>query len=143
MIEIISLVLRSLGTTLTSFLHKSIDTTSIIFQYLNKNADMKAKKTKEKEIKKNNNQIEDICDKGSLEDLFDKFIKSSAVIMAFILAGCTTNIEIQTTKSWEGHYMNEKEFHKATNDIKLDRNESIWVLSNRSLKRVLIQKEER
>lgn len=143
MLEIITLILKSLGNTLASFLYKLIDVIGMIFQYLNKNSEIKDKKTKKIEIEKTNKEIEKVCDEGSLDDLFDKFIKTSIIMITLFLIGCTTNIEIQTVKNWEGHYMDEKDFHKATDSIKLERGESIWVLSNRSLKRILIQKQEK
>ena len=61
------------------------------------------------------------------------------LIIAFILATCIgcTSVSIQTTKSWEGHFMSTNEFHKATSNIQLEEDETVWVLSNRTLKRIL------
>lgn len=67
---------------------------------------------------------------------------SILTIMICILSGCTTiQPTIQVTKQWEGHYKSEKEFYNSTKDIKLEKNESIWVLSNRTLIRVLNNNE--
>lgn len=60
-------------------------------------------------------------------------------IILLTLMGCMSNNEpeIYTAKSWEGHYYTADEFLKSTSNIQLEKNESVWVLSNRSLKRVL------
>lgn len=63
---------------------------------------------------------------------------------AFILAGvagCSSpavEIDLQTTRQWEGHYYKAEDFYAATRSVALERGESIWVLSNRTLERVLI-----
>lgn len=64
------------------------------------------------------------------------------ILSLFALVGCVSDQPtIQTVKSWEGHYMSVEDFNKQTNNIKLDKDESIWVLSNRTLKRVLKNNE--
>ena len=61
-----------------------------------------------------------------------------AIMLSVILAGCIT-IEpvVENTKQWENHYMTVEDFHAKTKDIKLDKDESIWVLSNYTLNRLL------
>ena len=56
------------------------------------------------------------------------------------LIGCTTIIEptIESTKTWEQHYKSVEEFKKGTQNIALDDDETIWVMSNKTLKRLLI-----
>ena len=55
-----------------------------------------------------------------------------------VAAGCTTvTVNIDPVKSWEGHYLTTNDFYKATSDISLEKGESIWVLSDRTLNRVL------
>jgi hypothetical protein len=63
------------------------------------------------------------------------------VCCILFLVGCT-NVSIQTTKKWEGHCMTVEDFKSATSNIALEADESIWVLSNRTLKRVLKNTEK-
>lgn len=58
------------------------------------------------------------------------------VLAVVLLSGCTTT-KVETTKPWEGHYMSTNDFYMTTTNIKLDKDESIWVLSNSTLKRLL------
>lgn len=57
-----------------------------------------------------------------------------------ILTGCTTinDPKIESTKPWEQHYKSVDEFKTGTKDIVLDDDETIWVMSNKTLKRLLI-----
>lgn len=64
--------------------------------------------------------------------------------MAFFLTfsllflGCSTyEPKVETTKRWENHYFTTNDFYKATSDITLEKGESIWVLSNSTLSRLL------
>lgn len=63
-----------------------------------------------------------------------KYIIISTVLL---FSGCINMTTIDPVKSWEGHFMTVDDFKKATNDITLDDDESIWVLSDRTLNRVL------
>ena len=98
-----------------------------------------------KEIDKKNSELEDICDKGTLDDLIN-FTKKMILILIIpitMLSGCKTNqIDVLTTKSWEGHYQSVQEFKEKTQDIKLDKKESIWVLSNQTLYSLLKQQKK-
>lgn len=60
-------------------------------------------------------------------------------ILTFTLVGCTTIKEpvVETTKPWENHYYSVEQFQNGTKDIKLEKSESVWVISNRTLSRVL------
>lgn len=54
--------------------------------------------------------------------------------------GCITvenKIECKPTEPWENHYFSVEEFKEKTQDIQLKDGQSIWVLSNETLKRVL------
>lgn len=53
------------------------------------------------------------------------------------LAGCASNIQINTVKSWEGHFFTTNEFYNATKNIQLNTDETIWVLSDKTLNNVL------
>lgn len=57
----------------------------------------------------------------------------------FLLTGCTNAIYVNTVKPWEGHYFNTNEFYNATKNINLSKKETIWVLSDITLKQVLKQ----
>ena len=61
-------------------------------------------------------------------------------ISLLFFAGCITvekTIECQTTEPWENHYFTVKEFKEKTQNIELKDRQSIWVLSNDTLKRIL------
>lgn len=57
-----------------------------------------------------------------------------------LISGCITTIEpkVESTKPWEQHYKSVEEFKRGTNDITLDKDESIWVISNKTLNRLLL-----
>lgn len=46
-------------------------------------------------------------------------------------------VNVDPVKSWEGHYKSTNDFYKATKNIQLENDESIWVLSDKTLNRVL------
>ena len=41
------------------------------------------------------------------------------------------------TKPWEGHFYTTNDFVKAASTIHLEKGESVWVLSNKTLLKVL------
>ena len=53
------------------------------------------------------------------------------------LVGCAKTIQINTIKSWEGHFLTTNEFYNATKNIQLNSDETIWVLSDKTLNGVL------
>lgn len=55
------------------------------------------------------------------------------------MSGCIQlSPTIQTTKSYEGHFYNKEDAKAAIESIRvLNNDESIWILSNSTLKRVL------
>lgn len=61
------------------------------------------------------------------------------VAMTTVCCGCVSSndISIQPTRTWENHYTSVKDFKAGTACIELQKGESIWVLSNSTLKRVL------
>ena len=104
---------------------------------------IKEKKEKIKREIKENNEIQDICNNGTLDDLLRKFNKISILALCLVIAGCQmSNEPIITTNVWEGHYKDETSFYKATRDIQLKKGESIWVLSNRTLSQLLINERK-
>lgn len=44
---------------------------------------------------------------------------------------------MQVTKPWENHYMTAEEFKAGTAGLQLEEGESVWVLSNKTLSRLL------
>lgn len=61
-----------------------------------------------------------------------------ASVIAIGLTGCMTEPKIEATKPWEGHcYTIEKLKDKVDNMQPLDDGESIWLLSNHTLNRLL------
>jgi len=57
-----------------------------------------------------------------------------------IITGCISvehNVVIESAKTYEGHYMTVEEFKKGTESMQLQSGESVWVLSNVTLKRLL------
>ena len=56
----------------------------------------------------------------------------------FLMTGCIIQPTIESTKPWEQHYKSVDEFKKGTENIILDENETIWVMSNKTLNRLLI-----
>lgn len=68
-------------------------------------------------------------------------------ILMLSLVGCaTTEPIVETTKPWENHYYTVEQFQNGTKEMKLEKGESVWVISNRTLSRVLknyMQKNEK
>lgn len=60
-------------------------------------------------------------------------------ILVLVFTGCTTTQQpvIETTKPWENHYYSVEDFQNGTKDMQLEKGESVWVISNRTLSRVL------
>jgi hypothetical protein len=62
----------------------------------------------------------------------------SFLIILISLCGCISyEPKVETIKTWENHYFTTNDFYKATENIKLEKGESIWVLSNSTLSRLL------
>lgn len=55
------------------------------------------------------------------------------------LTGCINIIEpkVECTRQWEGHYYTTNDFHECTKNITLKKGESVWVLSDSTMIRVL------
>lgn len=56
--------------------------------------------------------------------------------MFFITSGCYT-VTIDPIEKWEGHFFSENEALKALDNFKLKKGQSVWILSNSTLSRVL------
>lgn len=66
-------------------------------------------------------------------------MKKCLIVAITIVAftGCITEPKVESTKQWEGHYFTTQEFVEKTSNIELEKDESIWVLSNYTLNRLL------
>ena len=63
--------------------------------------------------------------------------KTFAILAMLILSGCMTEPKIEATKPWEDHYYTVDELKKIVDSIELDKDESIWLMSNHTLNRLL------
>ena len=59
------------------------------------------------------------------------------MILTAILCGCMTEPKLEATKPWEDHYYNVEELKKKIDTIQLEKGESIWMMSNHTLNRLL------
>ncbi len=65
-------------------------------------------------------------------------MKKLLAIALGLLAGCTVIQPIvQTTRPYEGHFYDKTSVEAAVQSIELQEGESVWILSNGTLKRVL------
>ena len=89
--------IKDIGTsTLISILTKLLNVVDKVFIHL-----------ENKDIKKENKELKNICDKGTLEDLVNLTKKSLMILIipSILISGCKSDqIDVLTTKSWEGHY---------------------------------------
>lgn len=123
---------------MTEFLTHLLDAVKSIFAYLLARSDQKKADQKKKAQKKLADTMNDIIDNGSLDDLLKAMkLVFSAILIAFAVGCRVENVNIVTTGQWEGHYFSVEEFKKATEDISLRRNESIWVMSNTTFKKII------
>ena len=58
-------------------------------------------------------------------------------MLATSMYGCMTQPKIEATKQWEDHYYSVEDLKKKIETIKLDEDESIWMMSNHTLNRLL------
>ena len=59
------------------------------------------------------------------------------IFLVFGISGCITNQTIESTKPWEGHYYSIDELKDKVGTIQLDKDESMWLMSNHTLNRLL------
>jgi len=64
-------------------------------------------------------------------------MRIAVIITCLILAGCITEHKVETTEPWEGHYYSFDELKSKTEGQQLGEKQSIWLLSNTTLKRLL------
>lgn len=64
-------------------------------------------------------------------------MKTLTIASCLFLIGCITEPKIETTSSWEGHYYSFDELKNKIEDQVLEEKQSMWLLSNATLKRLL------
>lgn len=58
----------------------------------------------------------------------------------FLLTGCISkDIQVYSTKSWEGHFFDVEEAKQKLDNAELSKGESIWILSNKTFTRVILE----
>ena len=139
--KIVQKIASMFGSQLGKVVYAVADAVKTAFMYFTKKLAHVQKKDETQQKRRNMKTIDDICDNGSLDDLLD--IASKTFILLLSVAafgtGCMTRnvIELQPTRVWEGHYFTKQQFVDATQSIELKDGESVWVLSNHTLSRVL------
>lgn len=53
------------------------------------------------------------------------------------LLGCMTEPKLEATKPWENHYYTVDQLKQAVESMQLEENESVWMMSNHTLNRLL------
>ena len=63
--------------------------------------------------------------------------RTAIALVAAMSYGCMTQPKVEATKPWEGHCYTVEELRQKTDSIQLDENESIWIMSNFTVNRLL------
>lgn len=139
MIEFFSNLMDKFGKQILDLLKTVASILLKVMNYVENRRNDKIKEEERKIEKQLEKDIKKVADKGTIEDLLDLKRISVVFIMTVILCGCVNNysITVDMVKPWEGHYFKTEDFNEATKDIRLEKGESIWVLSNNTLNRVL------
>lgn len=64
-------------------------------------------------------------------------MKVAMIAACISLAGCMSEPKVETTLPWEGHYYSFEELKSKTEGQSLGDKQSLWLLSNNTLKRLL------
>lgn len=144
MIQLVKDIVFKLGDKLADVLIGLTAAARAFFQYKNRKLDEKNRKEAEAKQEKKQTELEKAMDSGTLVDLLDAVRKNSVktAVAAFMLVSCgciSRNIEIQPTNAWEGRYSDRETALEALRGCRLERGQSIWILSNHTLKRVLLE----
>lgn len=59
------------------------------------------------------------------------------IFTSVVFGGCVSNIDVQTVRPYENRYSNETELVEAARTVVLEKGESVWLLTNSTLKRLL------
>ena len=70
-----------------------------------------------------------------------KTICAVAVVLAEFAAGCV-NVQVPVVEPWEGRYSSMQEFREKTEGVELKNGQSIWVLTNGTMYRILKKAEK-
>lgn len=143
MLELLTEIVKNLGKGLGITLILMFDSIEKVTALISKIFDHKIEKEKKEETDQNNQDLKDICDNGTLEDLISSKIILFSLIFSVLFSGCISmgpKIDVNLVKPWEGHYMSVQDFYEHTRDIQLDEKESIWVFSNMTLYNILKEK---
>lgn len=147
-------VVRLLGSSLAALLSKALGVAKLFFEWRKASVALEEKKLEAKQTEKEEREEEkrqkdfeerasEVAQHGTVADLLDLKRAAPVVVAACLLAaGCATeqiHVDFQGTRAWEGRYEKPENFYRATRAVSLERGESIWVLSSRTLERVLIQ----
>ena len=138
-------IISGIGSSLGQVAILLLDCVEKVVVLINRFLDMKDSKEKKENLENKNKDLKDICDNGTLDDLINKKFGIFVALLGILLSGCISRneeINVLTTKSWEGHYENVLDFYEKTKSISLGENESIWVLSNTTLYMILKEKNE-
>ena len=140
MLELLTEIVKNLGKGLGMVL-------VLMFESIDKVADLvsrifshKIEKEKQEEANQNNQNLKDICDNGTLEDLISSKMIFFSLVFSVLFSGCISmgpKIDVNLVKPWEGHYINVQDFYERTRDIQLDEGESFWLFSNKTLYNIL------
>lgn len=106
--KIINAIINSLGGKLGDFLIMCVRFAESTISIISKILDQKEKKEK----KKQHQEIKDICDSGTLDELLHKFNRCTVITAMLLFAGCTgvAKVDVMTTNPWEGHFNDETSF---------------------------------
>jgi hypothetical protein len=136
-----SILIKIITSQTLRTITKICSTVQCVIKYLSEKFHYQKKKEENEQKMKDFKTIDDVCDNGSIDDLFDlknKVVKIILISSMFAISGCINfHPEVKTTKPWENHYKTVEEFQNGTKDMQLEKGESIWVLSNSSLSRLL------
>lgn len=120
MLELLTEIVKNLGKGLGMVL-------VLMFESIDKVADLvsrifshKIEKEKQEEANQNNQNLKDICDNGTLEDLISSKMVFFSLVFSVLFSGCISmgpKIDVNLVKPWEGHYMNVQDFYERTRDI--------------------------
>lgn len=137
---ILQCMLSILKSNVLAVASKACDAVRAVFGYLEKKHDAKQADETEKKANAKNKAIEKACDRGTLDDLL---MAVCVAVATCSFVGCATHgIEIYAAKPWEGRYSSAEGAKAAAGQITLGKGESVWMLSNGTMKRILTKRGE-
>ena len=140
MTEILKSLIDNLGKSIGIVLILMFNTIDKSINFLTKMVKRKDEKEREEKVENKNRELRDVCDNGTLDDLINAKFLFLVAVFSIICTGCFSSgpkIDINLVRPWEGHYMTVEDFREKTKDIRLENNESVWVLTNKTLYNIL------